>query len=111
MTFRMRRSARNNVQCEQIPSTGQKIADKIDLEPAKLKDYGGRFLYYPTQIPKEHINSLESLQPKSTEEYLQDLRPGLLLEKPEYTREEMVFDKSSGRWKLVNESELYKYQV
>jgi len=107
--FSMKRTTPHTSSRETIPSTGEKIAEKIDLEPAKLKDYGGRFLYYPTQAPTQHIDQFASLQPKNTEEYLQDSRPSMLLNKPIYESEEMVFDPHTKRWKLVPESEMYKY--
>lgn len=49
-------------------------------------------------------------QPKSIEEYLQTYQTGLMLQKPEYEKEELVFDKTINKWKLVKEEDIYKYK-
>ena len=84
---------------------GEKIADTIDLKPTTLKNRDGRFLYYPSQIP----DCVQDIQTKSTEEYLKTFQQGYALSKPVYERENMVYDNTAKRWKLVPESELYKY--
>ena len=86
------------------PSKGQEIADTIDMEPVKMKNYGDKFFYHPVkvQIP-------ELVQTKSTEEYLQTHHPGMMFQKPEYEKEELVKDHHTGRWILVKESDMYKY--
>jgi hypothetical protein len=102
----MRQSTLNTTR-EPPPTEGHKAAAKIDLEPAKMKNYGGRFVYHPSQIS---LDSIRYAQPKSTEEYLQGYHPGLMLQKPEYEKEELVFDKVAKKWKLVKEEDIYKYQ-
>lgn len=85
---------------EPVQTPAQKVANKIDLEPAKLKNHGGRFLYYPSQTPMQNIQS------KSADDYL---KTDIMMVKPQYEKEELVLNKTTGKWILVKESEMYKY--
>lgn len=75
----------------------QKEANNIDSGSAKLQDNGTRFLYHPAQ----------NIRSKSTSEYNQLLNT---MNKPIYEKEEIVFDQDTKTYKLVKESEMYKYQ-
>lgn len=99
MTFRVRNSG--NIQ-PSTPnySTGQKIADKIYFEPAKLRDYGGRFLYEPAHIP---IEELDSITAKSSSEYMYNYDTT-------YEKEELMYDKRTGQWRLIPVKDMYKYE-
>lgn len=101
----MRRSTSSFTK-EPTPTKAQKAADKIDLEPAKLKNHGGRFLYHPSQTPTIPV---QAMQPKSADDYLRDFHPNLMLDKPHYEKEELVLNKATGKWIIVKESEMYKY--
>lgn len=102
----MRNSTRNTVTLQRVQTEGEKVADNIDLTPAKLHDYGGRFLYYPTQM-----QTSVAVQSKSTEEYLQAVRPDNMFSKPGYEKEELIFDSTTKKWRLIPQSEMYKYQT
>ena len=103
MTFKMRNS---NTSIPRELNLGQKVAETIDLEPAKLKDHGGHFLYYPSKISTD---SVETIQQKTTEDYLKtSSSSNVFLPKPEYEKEDIVFDPNIQKWKLVKESEMYK---
>jgi hypothetical protein len=102
----MRKSTKN-VTREAPPSVGQKVADKIDLEPAQMKNHGGRFFYHPSEISPDVA---QNIKPKNTDEYLHGGNTLLTMQQPQYEKEELVFDKESNTWKLVKESEMYKYQ-
>jgi len=95
MSFSMKYTKRNSLRNK---SVSEKLAEQIDLTPVKLQNHGDKFVYHATQLP---IN-IQNVQPKSTDEYL--------LGKPAYEKEELVYDASSKIWKLVPESELYKYK-
>lgn len=89
-------------------SEGHKVAEKINLEPVKLKKYGSKFLYYPSKISPNDVQYTY----KNTEEYLNNYIPDFILQKPEYQyqKEELVFDKNNNLWKLVKEEDKYKYE-
>jgi hypothetical protein len=101
------RHSTTNITRETPPTEGHKAVAKIDLEPVKMKNYGGRFVYQPSQISPDAVRYA---QPKSTDEYLQGYHPGLMFQKPEYEKEELVFDKAANKWKLMKEEDIYKYQ-
>ena len=102
MAFSIKRSTKNSWR-EPPLTAGHKELEKIELEHAKLHDYKGRFLYYPSS----NVNIV--VQPKSTEEYLQSYHPGPMMQKPFYEKEDLVFDDVTQKWKLIKEEELYKY--
>jgi len=89
-------------------SEGHKIAEKINLEPVKLKKYGSQYLYYPSKISPDNVQ----YEYKNTEEYLNlnNYNPDFILQKPEYQKEELVFDKNNNLWKLVKEEDKYQYE-
>lgn len=99
MAFRMRQATINMTR-DPPQTEGHKIAQEIDLEPVKLKNYGGHFVYQPSRISSEAI---EYTQTKSMDEYLQNYKYEVMLQKPKYEKEELVFDKATNRWKLVKE--------
>lgn len=105
MTFRMRPPTNSN----NAPNTSQeqKTADRIDMDPPRLREHRGRFIYHPARISAEY---LENLQIKSSEEHLEDLKTRMLIGKPVYEKEELVYDETVKRWKLVPQSEMYKYR-
>ena len=100
------RQTGSNISRELPQTAGQKVASQIDLEPTKLKTMGGRFLYYPSQILPDIT---QVVTPKSTDEYIQSNHTGLLMNKPEYQKEEIILDKTTNTWKIVKEQELYKF--
>lgn len=84
-------------------SSAEKNTEKVELEAAKLQERRGKFIYFPSRNTDEYV---KNMQAKSTDEYLNIVRPGLNMTKPIYVREEMIYDPESKRWKLVPETEL-----
>jgi hypothetical protein len=106
MAFRVRQPVQHVNNTRQI-SEGHKVAEEIDIEPVKMKNYKDKFLYYPNQT---RSGDVEIIQPKNTEEYLEKFGPFFhMMEKPEYEKEELIYDNRTKEWKLIKESELYKY--
>lgn len=97
------RQSTTNMTHEPPLTEGHKAASKIDLENVKMKNYRGHFVYQPSRL-------LSDLQSKNTDEYLKGYYPGLMLQRPEYEKEVLVFDKVTNKWKLVKEEDMYKYQ-
>lgn len=105
MTFKIR--SLTHTQSNHNTSQEQKTADRIDMEPPKLREYKGKFIYHPARISTDH---LQNIQIKSTEEHIDDLKMRILLGKPLYEKEELVYDENLKHWKLVPQSEMYKYR-
>lgn len=100
----MRQSTTNMT--HEPPTESRKAEDKVNLEDVKIKDYRRQFVYQPSQIL---LDSVKYTQLKNTDEYLKDYHSGLMLQRPEYEKEVLVFDKTTNKWKLVKEEEMYKY--
>jgi hypothetical protein len=107
MAFRVRQPTQRVNNTQQINEKAKKAED-IDLEPITLKNYRNKFLYYPNQTG---TTSIEIIQPKTRNEYEEKFRPTLhMMNKPEYEKEKLIYDDNSKEWKLVKESDLYKYE-
>lgn len=100
------RNSSNIPATSQSSNTEQKTADKIYYEPARLKQYGGRFLYEPAHIP---VEELESVTTKSSS-YLYNADTTISFNTPKYEKEELIYDKRTGQWRLVPAKDMYKYE-
>lgn len=102
MAFRMRgaTSVTNNSSYKNTKSQGEKTADEL-VKETKIQKRGDRFLYYPSELSTE---SLKNIKTKSAEDYLNDNCLTADLAKPTYTEEELVYDSSTNKWKLVNKA-------
>lgn len=89
--FRMR-SKNNHV----ILGINQQLAEDIDLEPVKLKEFSGKFLYYPTNI------SGNTLLPEINKKIpAKEPVNKIMFKKPEYEDEMIIYDTDENKWKLV----------
>lgn len=87
-------------------NTQKKRKDTLSLEPIKLQDKCKRFLYAPSILTHQTI---ESIQPKTPAEYLKENSASVMLPIPRYEQEEVVFDSVKNKWVIVKQSEVYKY--
>lgn len=105
MSFSVKQSTKNIAIREVKLNSAEKTAETIDSDSIRLKEHKGRFIYYPAQTSIECNDII-----KSADNYLQDLSLDVLLDRPKYEREEMVYDNRLKKWLMVPESELYKYR-
>lgn len=100
MAFRVRNTSVSLT--ETIPSAAQAEADKIDLEPTQLKQYGSKYLYNPVEVykyvPKVKVTT------NDPEHYLREDN------QPVFEKEQLVLDETTGKWHLVKESQAFSYE-
>lgn len=98
----MRKNSKNMIQDVQPI---YKAVKNINLDSTKIKNCEGSF-EQSSQIPQ---NFSQHKQTRITKKCLPSyFKP--ITKKIEYEKEEIVFDKSINKWKIVKESELYKYK-
>lgn len=83
----------------------QSLSEKIDQGEIKLQNYKEHFLYYPYSSE----NNINNFRPKNTKDYLNSFNLEKYINKPEYDKDEIIYDAKTKKWVIVKESELNKY--
>lgn len=100
MAFRVRNTSVSLT--ETILSATEAEANKIDLEPTQLKQYGSKYLYNPEAVskyaPKVKVTA------NDPEHYLREDN------QPVFEKEQLVLDETTGKWHLVKESQAFSYE-
>lgn len=92
---------------EKTKTIDDKLVDhKVDLQPAELKQYKDKFLYYPTTVKPPPVVNMTNL---SAEDYINSGKRTLKPQTSYYEPEILIKDPITNKFKFVKKTEAHKY--
>jgi predicted transcriptional regulator len=102
MAFRVRQNISHAKSIKTL-TNDEKMANEIQNETITLKNNGDRYIYYPTKLPEMNYKI------EKAEDYCQNFKDKLI-KKPEFIKEEIIYDKNTNKWVLVKNTDIDKYK-
>lgn len=99
---------RNTTVLSESKSIDEKETDLFDLEKSSNFEYKSAYKYQTSEVEKFIPEKKSLSQDKNFLKEYQDYICGSVV-KPIVENDEIIFDEISGKWKLIKESENYKY--